>query len=488
MITAFIPAYNSQRTIRQVIQAVKNQSIQPERIVVIDSGSVDNTKNIVRAEGVEFYSPQDFGFDFLGLGRARNRILDLIDTPYLLSVDSDVVIEKDYIKKLLPILDDNEEIAGIAGKQIELNRIYLPDRARAVIEMRDLLLPLNQQQAHFQDFLLGSNNIYRVDSLQKISYHPFEDDLTTNYEDVDIGSKLRGIGYKLFFTPEVLTYHLQQDDLYSFVNRAYRYRVFKWKLRGAFENLEIYAGKTEHNINYTKMGFEIAIKKRRYYLLYPYFLIGFYFFLKDAEFFRKANRNDVAAKIRALFFEYLNMIKNQELQNFILNDLKYLVDLSAETHTIKSLSAIEDWFSSLVSLTNLKSLFMIDNDDYIASMLLLSRKRIDLERTLKIFGSKKVLLLNTTDNQDALDNYHTIYSTFTQDNDFMNHYLVLQNKGISSWIIDAAYELYNDDEIYYEIVGYKPEKIYLQGELNCDLKMKIKESLPATEIIELTIV
>lgn len=475
MLTAFIPTFNSERTLQETIQSIKSQSIPPKKIIVIDSGSTDNTEKIANKEGVEFYSPEYFGFKFLGLGRARNRILNLIDTPYLLSVDSDVVLEKDYIKKLLPVIDGNNELAGIAGKQIEFNRIFIPDKLRATIEMRDLYFPLKEQKREYRDFLLGSNNIYKVDCLHSISSYPFNDNLTTNYEDVDIGEKLRRKGYKLLWIPDVLTFHLQKDNLFSFINRAYRYRVFKWKLKGAFKDLDIYKGKIEHNINYTKMGFNIAIEKKRFYLLYPYFLIGFYFFLKDAEIFQQKNQYNIANSIISSFFKAVDDLKNIELKEFLLNDIAKIIKF--EKVNIRSISnEIDEWFYNLINFKILKDLYESD-DKCFEKLLLLSRKRIDFENNLKIFNNEKILILNL-DCAGNLNNYsNSIYHTFCQDKKLIEFYVELQKKNIASWITNAFFENYNEDEIFYEVMCYKPDKIYIKGNIDKFLKEKINSNL-----------
>ena len=285
-ISAFVPTFNNENTIRRVLLSIKSQTVKPERIIVIDSGSTDNTENIVKEEGCEFYPPNYFGFDFLGLGRARNRILELIDTQYLLSVDSDILIEPDHIEKALSFFNKDPLIAGVAGKQIELNRIHIPDIARALVDIKDLLEPVSTQTDMYRKFLMGSNNIYKVDILKKVGekfnnnpLRPFEDDLTSNYEDADIGNKLTSLGYKLLWTPEILTYHLQKDTFESFINRIYRYKLFEWKIKGAFKNEQIYQERIKQIINYSKRGFEISYRKVRHFIIYPFYQIGFHFFI-----------------------------------------------------------------------------------------------------------------------------------------------------------------------------------------------------------------
>jgi len=257
--------------------------------------------------------------------------LELIDTPYLLSVDSDIIVRPDHIERLLPYFDKYPDLGGIAGKQIELNRSELGDRCRAVVEMRDLHTSIASQKEVFKDFILGSNNIYKTEALHKVGiaengnkFRPFEDSFMSNYEDVDIGIKLRKQGYQLLWTLEVHTYHLQKDDVRTFIDRAYRYRVFKWVLHGAFENDELYRSKIEHNINYTQMGFDILCEKSRWYLAYPFILAGFTFFLEDI--FRFEEGHPMASKIYSSFVKSLEHFVSHEVKQGVLEYSKALLD------------------------------------------------------------------------------------------------------------------------------------------------------------------
>ncbi len=518
MISAFIPTLNNERTIRRVIQALKKQTVQPRTIIIIDSGSTDNTEKIAKEEGIEFYSPSYFGLNFLGLGRARNRILELIDTKYLLSVDSDIIIEPDHIEKVLPLFDIDEKIAGIAGKQIELNRIHIGDRARAVVEMRDLSVPLDEQKACYKDFILGSNNIYDVEKLREVGLienknpcRPFEDSLVSNYEDVDIGNKLHKQGYKLYFDPSIKTYHMQKDTLHSFVHRAYRYRVFKWEIKGAFKDHEIYQRRIDHNVNYTNMGIEIAYEKARYYLIYPFVFAGFNFFLEDILKFIEVGNVEYASKIYNSFQKVLPLFASENIKQAILKDNAYLLK---EIDLIEGIEVDEVIFSRFKELATLdvlhekfpaihdKKLDAVDKGIQVKAVES-SYERILQENELNIYGKFRVLLLNSPwqkegrfgvksgsrwPHSQVLDKNKAPLVSYIPYPFFLAYtYELLQKSDISSWILDAVAEGYSEDEYFYEVMGYEPNLIILETSTPSfyhDLEQikKIKKTLPNVKI------
>lgn len=490
MISAFVPTLNNGKTIRRVLQGIKAQTVTPEKIIVIDSGSTDNTEEIVRSEGVQFFPKEHFGdFDILGLGRARNRILELIDTPYLLSVDSDIILNPDHIERLLPMMEADPQLGGIAGKQIELNRTEMGDRCRAVVDMRDIYKPVDEYESEFRDFILGSNNIYRTEALHKVGlaengnkFRPFEDSFMSNYEDVDIGIKLRKHGYRLLWESSVHTYHLQKDDVRTFINRAYRYRVFKWLLKGAFEDEILYRRKVEHNINYVKMGLDIITEKSRWYLAYPFFLAGFTFFLEDI---LRFGDSKIAGKIYGAFFKSLDYFKSEELKEGVLGYNSELIkSIKVKPDGIDE--EVFDWFLSLAELTVFDKKFPAMHDrklsetdiDIKIKALEMSKKRMEYEAELNIYGESKVLLANVPNRDkdyfaiNAGSRWPHSYDMARYDANippyipypfFMGHtFSLLQKSGVSSWIIDGVAEGYLRDEFLYEAFGYAPELLVVE--------------------------
>jgi len=517
LISAFVPTLNNEQTIRRVLRALKAQTVKPEKIIVIDSGSTDETRNIVKEEGVEFYPKEYFGnFARLGLGRARNRILELIDTPYLLSVDSDILVHPDHIEKAMPHFEKDSMLAGVAGKQIELNRTEIGDKCRAIVDMRDLNIPVSENKPAYKEFVMGSNNIYRTDVLYKVGefensnkFRPFEDSLMSNYEDVDIGIKINKQGYKILWDPSILTYHLQKDSLRTYIDRAYRYRVFKWALQGAFEDDELYRKKIEHNINYTQMGFDILCEKSRWYLAYPYMLVGFTFFIEDI--FRFEQGHPMALKIYNSFVKSLDHFVSEKIRHGVLDYNKELLNKINYKPTGDIDDEIFGWFCSLAKLEVLHKKYPAMHDkktvetdiDLKVKAVEASKNRMEYEDKLAIYGDFRVLVANPPWRKDGrfgvnagsrwphtydMNRYDANLPPYIPYPFFMGHlFSMLQDEGISSWVIDGVAEGYSDEEFIYEIYGYAPDLIFIETsaptyENDLEYLSKIKAFLPETKI------
>ena len=87
-ISIIVPAYNCEGTIEKCILSVINQSFLDWELILIDDGSIDNTREICRryADSIKIflYSQQNSG-----VSSARNFGIKKATGEYLLFVDSD---------------------------------------------------------------------------------------------------------------------------------------------------------------------------------------------------------------------------------------------------------------------------------------------------------------------------------------------------------------------------------------------------------------
>lgn len=100
-VTVVIPAYNEEKTIREVIQVVKKVNIV-SRIIVVSDGSIDNTADIARKEEVEILDLKNN----IGKGGALRRGVEASFSEILLFLDADLIgLKEQHIMDLLePVL------------------------------------------------------------------------------------------------------------------------------------------------------------------------------------------------------------------------------------------------------------------------------------------------------------------------------------------------------------------------------------------------
>lgn len=91
LVSVIVPTYNSARTLDECLHALKNQEYKDIEIIVADSFSKDNTKDIALR-----YSAKIIDAETLAL--ARQKGVELSKGRYILFLDSDQIIEPDTIR------------------------------------------------------------------------------------------------------------------------------------------------------------------------------------------------------------------------------------------------------------------------------------------------------------------------------------------------------------------------------------------------------
>jgi len=492
MLFSYVPTLNNELTIEKTLKSILNQTVRPDKIVVIDSGSTDNTQKITESLGVEFLSPAYFGKEFLGLGRARNYATLLAKEhgcDFVLSTDSDVVLKNDYLEHTYTFMKENPGYSGITGKLIDMNRSMIGDRFRVNIIMSDMKETLDKKIERQVEWISGSQNIYRVDDL--LDCGNFDENLPTNFEDNDIGIKLASKGRKVYFMPRARAYHLQKDTFLGAVDRFYRYEVDRYARQGAFENIEKYYDiKLSHTVRAVDYIGRDTFNRARSYLLYGAFLVAYMFKIRDAiRFAERENQKENGYKIAKASLQALSELDSDIIRRGIETDLaKELAKIAdyplGECEPDREITEFFKRVNSLGFLDKSYPAVHQNNVEQTSKELKMkvaesSRLRVEYEESNedKIYGKFRVLLVNAPwkpegrygiragsrwphTNQLAEDQAIPVYIPFPF---FMAQTLkLLRQSGMGAHMIDAIAEGYNRDEFFYEAVGYEPDLVIIE--------------------------
>ncbi|MEH7299506.1 glycosyltransferase family 2 protein [Neobacillus drentensis] len=118
ILTVFTPTYNRAYILHKCYESLKRQSSKEFIWLIIDDGSSDNTKELVKrwmAEGI--ISIRYYRQENQGMHGAHNTAYNIIDTELNVCIDSDDYMPFDAVEKIVSFWKENgsEEIAGIIG-------------------------------------------------------------------------------------------------------------------------------------------------------------------------------------------------------------------------------------------------------------------------------------------------------------------------------------------------------------------------------------
>ena len=220
-ISIYIPVFNAEKTIKQSINSIKEQSINVNEIIVIDDNSNDNTKEIIKKfSDIKIITNKNN----MGLGYSRNLGMNESKNDIVGAIDADVVLDKYWLETLLKNLGKNN-IVMCGGKMIErIDNRFNSWRAKYYSQN------WGDNNVENPPFLYGSNTIQLKSAWLKVN--GYDEKLKTNGEDISFTNKIREQeNYKLLYSAQALCHHLQDDNLNSLSKRVWRYHSYGYKIK-----------------------------------------------------------------------------------------------------------------------------------------------------------------------------------------------------------------------------------------------------------------
>lgn len=213
-----IPTLNGGTLFRQCLDAIKAQTSQPVKRIVIDSSSSDGTADLARSHGFEVVQIPKKEFDH---GGTRNLALSLINTEVVIFMTQDAVLNTP--ESFAELLDAfmNEDVAGAYGRQLphfDASPVAKHARLRNygedgyVTGANDLHPPGIKKC-----FLSNSFSAFRVAALTEIGGFPLK---LIMGEDMYAAGRLLERGKRVAYVPSAAVRHSHN---YSIAEEFHRY-------------------------------------------------------------------------------------------------------------------------------------------------------------------------------------------------------------------------------------------------------------------------
>jgi len=104
LVSIIIPVYNGEQYIGETLDAILNQTYKNLEIIIVNDGSIDNTLNILNEYQKKDKRIKIITTPNMNVSNARNTGLDSANGDYIAFVDSDDIIDKNYIAALYDTL------------------------------------------------------------------------------------------------------------------------------------------------------------------------------------------------------------------------------------------------------------------------------------------------------------------------------------------------------------------------------------------------
>lgn len=229
-VSVIIPAYNAGQYLDKCISAISASSYSNYEIIVVDDSSTDNSADIARRKNVKFFQLTHQS----GPAAARNYGAQMAQGEILFFVDSDVLVQPATVERVMADFQEHPEIAAVFGSYDDA-----PEEKNFLSQYKNLYHHFVHQHSsnNADTFWAGCGAVRR-----KIFHNAGRFDhirySKPSIEDIELGYRLRKMGYKILLDKGLQAKHLKRWTLRSLVRADIFYRAIPWS-RLILESREI---------------------------------------------------------------------------------------------------------------------------------------------------------------------------------------------------------------------------------------------------------
>ncbi len=223
LVSVTIVTYNSGRFIKRCLESVLEQKYPNLEVVVIDNASTDGTTDIL--ERFEdrcriYYNDENIGF-----AAAQNQAISLSRGEWILTLNPDVLLLKNFIQALVEAGQLDPKIGTVCGKLLTIRATFdLPEKQlvdSTGIYFTPMLRHLDRgsqevDNGHYVNFeyVFGATAaaaLYRRQMIEDIQIDGefFDPDFFVYREDADVAWRAQLMGWRCIYTPLARGYHVR---------------------------------------------------------------------------------------------------------------------------------------------------------------------------------------------------------------------------------------------------------------------------------------
>lgn len=195
-LSIIIKALNEEQNIAACIEsAIAAVAGMDAEVIVVDSLSTDRTVEIARRYPVRIV--QFVHRSECNCGAAVQLGYQFARGEYVYVLDGDMVLQADFIRSALTMLESAPHLAGVGGKLLD-TRVTSPYDYRRLARAAALTQPVAVAE-------LGGGGLYRRHAIRDVDYlgHRW----LPAFEEVELGMRLRSAGWGLLRLPQVAVFH-----------------------------------------------------------------------------------------------------------------------------------------------------------------------------------------------------------------------------------------------------------------------------------------
>jgi poly-beta-1,6-N-acetyl-D-glucosamine synthase len=214
-VTIIIPAYNEESIIGAALSSIFEQSVLPEKIIVVDDSSSDRTAEIAMCfDGVTIVRTlKNTG----SKGHALNYGLRHVNSKYTMTIDADITLEVNAVNKMVELMENRPEISATCTFVLPKKTKTLWEHTRFVEYIFALSFYKRVQQMYDSIVICsGCFTIYKTQDLKSVGGWPTDtvaEDMALTWLLYENGKKIGYNAETFCFAGEPETFRLLSKQL-----------------------------------------------------------------------------------------------------------------------------------------------------------------------------------------------------------------------------------------------------------------------------------
>lgn len=224
LVSICVVAYNEENVLPQLLEDIKKQDYPHDKIeiLLIDSMSKDHTREIMiqfKESNTDFYDVQILSNPGKRLAPGCNVALDHYKGQAIIRIDAHASIPKDFIKKNVMLLESGEFVCG--GKRpniIDENTSWKDTLLLAESSMFGSSIASYRRSERKSYVSSIFHGMYKREVYDKVGKY---NEQLGRTEDNEMSYRIRKAGYKICYSPDIISYQHTRNSLKSMLKQKY---------------------------------------------------------------------------------------------------------------------------------------------------------------------------------------------------------------------------------------------------------------------------
>jgi GT2 family glycosyltransferase len=224
-LSVVVPVHNGGQTLTDCLAGLRQSSLPPLEIIVVDDASADDSTDMARRAGVRVVSTRNGAKPRrpCGPARARNLGAKIATGDILVFVDADVMVHADTLARIARQFEENPEIAALFGSYDDE-----PTASGLVSRYKNLQHHyVHQNSTRVATTFWAGCGAIRREAFAAVG--GFSSAFArSSIEDIELGARLTAAGRRIVLCPEILCTHVKQWTLMTWLKTDLFARAIPW--------------------------------------------------------------------------------------------------------------------------------------------------------------------------------------------------------------------------------------------------------------------